>query len=318
MPMMFGGIDLGGTKVEACLFDADLKPVRSRRVATPRSSYAELVDCLVGQYEWLRDAAAGADLALGVGLPGVTEAATGLCLAANLVAAGKPLRQDLSRRLGFAVPFENDCKCFAFSEANGGAGEGYGTVFGLILGTGCGGGVCRRGRLVLGRNGLPGEVGHIGIPLGTAVSLDLPLLHCACGRDGCYETLLSGPGMAALARHRTGRAVPAEAIAEQAEAGDADLQRVLDGWLHLACELLRTIQVTVDPDCIVLGGGLSRIKGLEAKLSRQFVVHQVQGLVSPAILPARYGDSSGVRGAAMLAVSRVRDVAGANDRIRQA
>ncbi len=316
--MMFGGIDLGGTKIEACLFDADLKPVRSRRIATPRSSYAELIDCLDAQYEWLRGEAAVADLALGVGIPGVTEASTGICLAANLVATGKPLREDLSRRLGFLVPFENDCKCFALSETNGGAGEGYETVFGLILGTGCGGGVCHKGRLVQGNNGLPGEVGHIGIPLSTAVSLKLPLLHCACGRDGCYETLISGPGMVALARHLAGIGVPAEQIAEQAEAGSAELRQVLDGWLELVCELLRTIQVTVDPDCIVLGGGLSRIKGVESKLSRQFLAHHVQGVRTPAILTAKYGDSSGVRGAAMLAVSRERRADVAGERLRQA
>ena len=302
--MMFGGIDLGGTKIEACLFDADLRPVKSRRIATPRHSYAELLDCLDAQYEWLRGEAAAADLALGVGLPGLTEASTGICRASNLVAMGEPLRQDLSRRLGFAVPFENDCKCFALSEANGGAGEGYETVFGLILGTGCGGGVCHRGRLVHGNNGLPGEVGHIGIPLSTAVSLKLPLLRCACGRDGCYETLVSGPGMAALARHLTGVVVPTEEIAKRAEAGNQELQQVLEAWLQLVCELLRTIQVTIDPDCIALGGGLSRIKGVESKLSREFAAHKVQGLRSPVILSARHGDSSGARGAAMLAVSR--------------
>ena len=316
--MMVGGIDLGGTKIEACLFDASLKPVASRRIATPRSSYAELVDSVGAQYEWLRCEAAIADLALGVGIPGVTEASTGICLASNLVATGKPLRQDLSRRLGFAVPFENDCKCFALSEANGGAGEGYETVFGLILGTGCGGGVCHRGRLAQGNNGLPGEVGHIGIPLGAAASLKLPLLHCACGRDGCYETLISGPGMAALARHLTDMVVSAEGIAEQAEAGNEELRQVLDAWLQLVCELLRTIQVTVDPDCIVLGGGLSRIKGVESKLSGQFLAHQVQGVRSPAILIAKYGDSSGVRGAAMLAVPDGRCADVANERLRQA
>jgi predicted NBD/HSP70 family sugar kinase len=297
---MFGGIDLGGTKIEACLFDAGLEEIESRRIATPSHSYPALVDALAAQYDWLRERAGLERLPLGVGIPGVIERHSGFSLTANLPATGMPLRDDLSRRVGFAVAVENDCKCFALSEANGGAGAGYETVFGLILGTGCGGGVCRGGRLVTGANGLPGEIGHIGAPLATG--FDLPLVRCGCGRIGCYETLISGPGMTALARHQTGVEWRPEQIVAAAAAGDPAMQRVFETWIAVLCELLNLIQVTIDPDCIVLGGGLSRIEGVAALLSARFPWRKMEGALAAVIVTARYGDSSGVRGAAMLAV----------------
>ena len=306
---MFGGIDLGGTKIEACLVNADLEPVVSRRIATPATSYPELVNALIEQYDWLRGRAT-ADfghrgvLPLGIGIPGVIDRQTGLSMTANLPADKMPLRDDLTRRLGFAVAIENDCKCFALSEATGGAGAGYSTVFGLILGTGCGGGVCHHGRLVTGRNGLPGEVGHIGFPAHHPALRALPALACGCGRIGCFETLVSGPGMRALALHLTGTERSSEEIAMGAAGGDHALGLVFNVWLDILCELVHMIQLTIDPDCIVLGGGLSRIEGVVGRLADRFDRHRLQGTVAPAFLAARFGDSSGVRGAAMLAAAR--------------
>lgn len=303
---MYGGIDLGGTKIEACLFDSDLREITRRRVATPRHSYDDLVDALVGQYEWLRAEARLDMLPLGVGVPGQVDAETGLTLASNLAADEKPLRQDLSRRLGFPVRFENDCRCFAFSEANGGAGEGHDTVFGLILGTGCGGGVCYKGEMVAGRNGLPAqEIGHIGIPADAVPGIALPLERCACGRKGCYETLISGPGLTRLAKSLKGLELEAHEIAERA-ATQSEWGEVLDIWARIVCELFRTIQAAVDPDCIVLGGGVSRISGIEDRLRRHFPDHLIEGSRLPVIARAKYGDSSGVRGAALLAAIAAR------------
>ncbi len=301
---MFAGIDLGGTKIEACLFDSSLVRLTSRRIPTPRQSYTELLDALVDQYRWLREEAEVTDLPLGIGIPGLIEPTTGLSLTSNLPAMGRPLRDDLSRRLGFAVPVKNDCKCFALSEANGGAGDVYETVFGLILGTGCGGGVCYRGKLVEGSNGLPGEVGHTGVPLSAGHGIALPLLRCNCGRLGCFETLISGPGMTALARGLCGVDLQPEEIVGGALAGDEDLERVLVLWSDLVGELLRTIQGTVDPDCVVIGGGLSRVEGIEARLAERLPAHRINGARSPAIVVAKFGDSSGVRGAAMLVASQ--------------
>ena len=306
---MFAGIDLGGTKIEACLFNANLDPVLSRRIATPATSYSELVDALIAQYDWLCARAASdlghrGTLPLGIGIPGVIDRQTGLSKTANLRADGMPLRDDLSRRLGFAVPIENDCKCFALSEANGGAGAGYTTVFGLILGTGCGGGVCHHGKLVTGRNGLPGEVGHVGFPAHHPALRALPALVCGCGRIGCFETLVSGPGLQALALHLTGRETSPENIAVGASGGDSALRQVFDTWLDILCELVHMLQLTIDPDCIVLGGGLSRIDGIARLLADRFDLHRLQGMGAPVFLTARFGDSSGVRGAAMLAAAR--------------
>jgi predicted NBD/HSP70 family sugar kinase len=300
---MFGGIDLGGTKIEAGLFNAEMEPIASRRVATPRS-YPALIDALALQYGWMLETAAVDQLPLGIGIPGQVDRESGLSLTANLPAHGKPLRSDLSRRLGFAITVENDCKCFALSEANGGAGAGYDTVFGLILGTGCGGGVCRNGRLVLGANDLPGEIGHVGVPARFVVAAGLPLLTCGCGRIGCYETLVSGPGLSALARIRTGATMRPDAIAAAAAGGDPAMQSVIELWLDLMSELLNLIQVAIDPNCIVLGGGLSRIAHLEEWLAARFPWCGMVAVGPPAIVTARYGDSSGVRGAAMLAARR--------------
>lgn len=309
---MFGGIDLGGTKIEACLFDANLDPLTSRRIATPATSYPALVDALVEQYTWLR-AVAGTDfthtgdLPLGIGIPGLIDRQSGLSRTANLPASGMPLCADLARRIGFTVPIENDCKCFALSEATGGAGVGFTTVFGLILGTGCGGGVCHQGRLVAGHNGLPGEVGHIGLPAHRSALRDVPALRCGCGRTGCFETVVSGPGMQALARQLTGADISPERIVALASSGHDAMRRVYDIWLDVLCELLHVIQLTIDPDCIVLGGGLSRIGGIAGDLSDRFALHRLEGTEGPAILAARFGDSSGVRGAAMLAAMNRND-----------
>jgi len=297
---MFGGIDLGGTKIEASLFDRDMELVETRRIGTP-ASYGELVDALVAQYDWLCDVAGNEKPRLGVGIPGVIDPATGFSETSNLPATGKPLRVDFSDRVGFFVPVENDCKCFALSEANGGAGHGHETVFGLILGTGCGGGVCYQGSLVKGRNGLPGEVGHFGIPFELANSLNLPCLPCGCGRAGCYETLISGLGMSALSQHLTGQKLRPEQIAAAARDGNKDMDYVLSVWTKIVCELVHTIQLTIDPDCIVLGGGLSRIEGIAARIHTRYAAHRIHGVSGPDIFTAKYGDSSGVRGAALLA-----------------
>jgi N-acetylglucosamine kinase len=299
---MRGGIDLGGTKIEACLFDSNLEEITRRRIPTPRDSYERLLDSLVEQYEWMRREAGVEQLSLGVGIPGIVDADTGLSLTSNLPANRRPLRQDLSRRLGFHVPFQNDCKCFALSEANGGAGAGYETVFGLILGTGCGGGVCHRGQLTEGRNGLPGEVGHLGIPVEVIAGASPPLIRCKCGRNGCFETLISGPGISRMAKSLKGVDLEAHEIATGA-ASDAGLAEVMELWAAMVCELFRMLQATVDPDCIVLGGGVSRIPDVLALLVRHMPDHLIDGTRMPDVVLAKYGDSSGVRGAAMLASS---------------
>lgn len=294
----FGGMDVGGSKIETCLFDGEFRALERRRVQTTCTTYEELLDCIVGEARWL-DALAGRAIDLGIGLPGLVDHATGRALTSNLPATGRPLREDLVARLGRSVAMANDCKCFALSEANGGAGEGSETTLGLILGTGVGGGVTHRGRLVLGHNDLPGELGHLGIPGRFVTEWGLPMLRCGCGRVGCYETLVSGPGLARLAgRHGGADRSPAQ-IAQLSSAGDASMAAAMREWLTLLAELIHTAQCTIDMDCVVLGGGLSRIPGISRMLADTYRDRRISGRETRFAV-ARFGDASGTRGAAML------------------
>jgi fructoselysine-6-P-deglycase FrlB-like protein/predicted NBD/HSP70 family sugar kinase len=296
---LYGGMDVGGSKIETCLFDEQFQPLERRRVDTNCATYEQLLDCIVGEARWL-DARAGRPVQLGIGLPGLFDPASGRSLTSNLPATGLPLREDLTARLGRAVAMGNDTKLFALSEANGGAGEDAETMLGLILGTGVGAGVTYRGRLVRGYNDLPGEVGHLGIPGRFIAELNLPLLVCGCGRTGCYETLLAGPGLTRLAglHYQAAARSPAEIVKLAAE-GDPAMAAALRDWLTLLAELINTAQCTIDMDCVVLGGGLSRIPDVARMLAKTYRSHQFAGR-EPRFAVARFGDASGTRGAALL------------------
>ncbi|NOR63405.1 MAG: ROK family protein [Rhodobacteraceae bacterium] len=286
--MIAGGIDVGGTKIEASLFDGNWHAVETRRIETP-ANYAELVAAVQDQVAWLEAQQAG--LPLGIGIPGRHDSQSGLAFTANLPASQKPLRADILEAIGRDARFGNDCDLFAYSEATLGAGRKFNTVFGLILGTGIGGGFCVGQKLFQGANGTVGEVGHLPFP----ASLNLPQRACGCGRTGCFETLGSGPGMVALGQHINGHtASPAEIAAEDGEAFKA--------WLSLIAALVASLQCTLDPDCIVLGGGLSNIVGVAERLSAAAQPVMLKGTSAPIILKAKFGDSSGTRGAALLAV----------------
>lgn len=295
---LFGGMDVGGSKIETCLFDEQFRPLQRRRVDTACGTYEELLECIAREVRWLEEQAQGA-VDLGIGLPGLVDYRSGRALTSNLPASGRPLREDLMARLGRRVAVANDCKCFALSEANGGAGEDAETVLGLIVGTGVGGGVVQHGRLVLGHSDLPGELGHLGIPGRFVREWDLPLVQCGCGRAGCYETLVSGPGMVRLAeRHGVAGLSPAQ-IGERAAAGEPHMRAVMHEWITLLAELIYTAQCTIDMDCVVLGGGLSQIPGVQSLLETAFNTQRIVGR-EVRFAVARFGDASGTRGAAML------------------
>lgn len=302
---MLGGIDLGGTKIEACLFDSSLNVLHVNRISTPRSSYQDLLDAILSQCLWLEELARDRNLKIGIGVPGLIDRQTGLSTTANLPATGKPLQLDLNRILGRALAVENDCKCFALSESHDGSGSGANFVLGLILGTGIGGGFCMNRSLLSHNNGVSGEVGHIPMPAHLISRWKLPVLSCGCGRTGCYETLVSGPGMARLCLHLTGRSISAPHIVDGFLSGDSELAMVFNVWLTLLCELIQAVQLVIDPDCIVFGGGLSKIPDLAERVSEVFSLHQLPGIRAPIFAKAKYGDSSGVRGAAILAKSLI-------------
>ncbi len=299
-----GGIDLGGTKIEAVLFDSALSRKTLRRRITPRDNYSDLLDALAEEVAWLRSQSGRPDLPVGIGVPGLINRQTGISVTANLPANGHPLAQDLAQKAGGKIVAANDCKCFTLSEANGGAGEGHEHVFGLILGTGLGGGYCLNGQLILGRNDLPGEVGHYGLPAYLVATHQLPLLPCGCGRVGCVETLISGTGIAQIAKTVTGIALSAEQVAaDPSEPGNV---KTLQIWSELTAELLHTIQLHLDPDCIVLGGGLSNIDEVDIILSKALDRIALPSVRRPAIVKPAFGDSSGSRGAALLAYGLTR------------
>jgi predicted NBD/HSP70 family sugar kinase len=290
------GIDLGGTKIEGIALAKDRVVVPGRRVVTPRD-YEGTLDAiarLVAEIE----AQAGRTGTVGVGIPGVVSRANGLVKNANSVwLNGRPILADLEARLARPVRVANDANCFALSEAVDGAGQGAHVVFGVILGTGVGGGIVVDGRVLTGANAVAGEWGHN--PL-LPVDRDHPLPLCYCGRRGCIETYLSGPGLSADHAAANGERRDAAEIARRAEGGEAACIGSLERYeLRLARALASVINV-IDPDVIVLGGGLSNIARLYTNVPRLWDEHVFSDEVRTRLVPARHGDSSGVRGAAWL------------------
>lgn len=292
------GIDLGGTKIEAIALGDDGDEVDRIRVPTPRGDYSGIVTSVAALVEQLEDRH-GEARSIGVGSPGAIDRSSGMVKNANSVALnGRPLGEDLRDRLGGRVVVANDADCFALSEARDGAGAGTDPVFGVILGTGVGGGVVVGGALVAGVNGVAGEWGHL--PLQWPRPSELPGPPCYCGRFGCVETYLSGPGLERDHAAASGTRLPAREIAAAAEAGDemarASLERYAD---RLARSLAAVINV-VDPETIVLGGGVSNIPYWYERVPELWTRYVFSDAVVTRIAPAAHGDSSGVRGAAWL------------------
>jgi fructokinase len=272
------GVDLGGTKIEAIMLDGGREVFR-KRIASPRGDYAATVTAI-------RILLEGLEGTVGIGIPGALSRATGLVKNANSTwLIGKPLKQDLEKALGREVRIANDANCFALSEAVDGAGKGAEVVFGVILGTGVGGGIVVRGRVLAGPNAIAGEWGHNPLPLPR--DSDLPLPACYCGRKGCIETYLSGPGLARDAK---------KSSAEEAAQDPRALARYEE---RLARALASVINV-VDPDVIVLGGGMSNVARLYDSVPRLWGRYVFSDRVDTRIAPPAHGDSSGVRGAAWL------------------
>ncbi|WP_322894602.1 MULTISPECIES: ROK family protein [unclassified Yoonia] len=292
------GIDLGGTKIEAQVFDADWALVERRRVGTP-DSYPALCAALQDLALWA-DQIAGQPLPIGIGAAGAVNPRDGLVLAANLAATGQPLPSDLSVALDRPVTYLNDSRALALSEAVFGAGRSYDSVFALVLGTGVGGGFVQSGMLQGGVSGTGGEVGHIAAPAHLVQRHGLPVLDCPCGRQGCIETLISGAGLARIATMMTGRALTAPQIIA-ARGTDRRMQAVWRVWCALTADLIQTLTLTLDPACIVLGGGMSDIPDLASDLTIAVAQAQFQGFASPVILRAAGGAESGARGAAYAA-----------------
>ena len=280
------GIDLGGTKIEALALDPLGREVFRKRVLTPRGDYAATLEAVLAL---VNEIGAGT---VGVGIPGAMSRVTGLVKNANSTwLIGQPLKQDLERALGREVRFENDANCFALSEAIDGAGQGARVVFGVILGTGVGGGLVVDRRVLVGRNAIAGEWGHNPLPMPSAA--DLPLPACYCGRTGCIETYLSGPGLERDHERLTQKKLTAKEVA--ALDGEA-----LDRYVERLGRALAGVINILDPDVIVLGGGMSSVERLYSEVQRRWTRHVFSDQVATRLVRNAHGDSSGVRGAAWL------------------
>ncbi len=292
------GIDLGGTKIEALAIDAHGAELARYRIDTPRDDYDATVAAMVGLVHRL-EAETGSTGTVGAGIPGSISRITGLVKNANSTwLNGRPLDRDLATALGREVRVANDANCFAVSEATDGAAAGRHVVFGVILGTGCGGGVAIGGRVHEGPNGVAGEWGHN--PLPWPRPEEYPGPACYCGKRGCMEMWVSGTGIALDYRTVTGKTLTTQEIVTQFEAGDREAAAAMGRFEdRLARGLAQVINI-LDPDVIVVGGGVSRVKHIYRELPKKLKEYVFGGEASTPILQAMYGDSSGVRGAAWL------------------
>ena len=293
------GIDLGGTKIEGIVLDENGNEQARRRIAAPQGHYQQTVETIAGLVTALEHEADAAGASIGVGIPGAVSPASGKIKNANSTwIIGHPLDKDLEARLGRPVRIANDANCFAVSEAIDGAAAGAATVFGVILGTGVGGGVVIDGKVRTGLNAIAGEWGHN--PLPWPNDFEHPGADCYCGKKGCIETFLSGPGMARDHAAQGGGTLTAEEITSAAAKDDTGGQDTLARYQDRLARALATMINILDPDVIVLGGGLSNIGGLYETVPRLWQDWVFSDRADTPLHKNKHGDSSGVRGAAWL------------------
>jgi len=292
------GIDLGGTKIEAIALGDDGATLLRRRVPTPAGDYSGTLEAIAGLVASAEQHAARPGT-VGIASPGAISPRTGLLKNSNsTVLNGRPFDRDLAKRLGRPVRIENDANCLALSEAVDGAGAGAEVVFGVILGTGVGGGLVVGGRIVGGRNRIAGEWGHN--PLPWPGDDERPGPGCYCGKTGCIETFLSGPALARDYLAHSGNELRAEEIALAADCDDVAAERCLAQYEDRLARGLASVINVLDPDVIVLGGGMSNLTQLYAALPSRVAGYAFSDRIDTPIVRAVHGDSSGVRGAAWL------------------
>jgi fructokinase len=292
------GVDLGGTKIEGAAIDVSGAAHFRQRVATPAGDYRATLEATTGLVRAI-EREIGQTASVGIGIPGTISPATGLVKNANSTCLiGRPLQSDLEAALGRPVRLANDANCFALSEAIDGAARGLETVFGVILGTGVGGGIAIGGRVLVGANAIAGEWGHN--PLPWPAPEEMPGPPCYCGRLGCIETFLSGPGLAADHFRNTAHRLRPTEIVDAAGQGDAASAATLERYIERLARGLAAVINLLDPDAIVLGGGLSGIAAVYERVPDLWTRYIFSDRVVTRLLRPVHGDSSGVRGAAWL------------------
>lgn len=292
------GIDLGGTKIEIIALDDAGNTLLRKRIKTPQGDYSGTLNAIANLITYAEQKT-GQEGSIGIGMPGAVSPTTGLMRNSNSVCLnGQPLLQDLQNRLQRDVRIANDANCFALSEAVDGAAQGADVVFGVIIGTGVGGGIVIHNQLLVGANAIAGEWGHNPLPWATR---DEQHGHtCYCGKHGCIETFLSGTGLAQHYKVETGRQLRAEEIVAEAGQGNSCCEKLLMQYEERLAKALAHVINILDPDVIVLGGGMSNITRLYNNVPKKWGTYVFSDSVMTRLVPAKYGDSSGVRGAAWL------------------
>lgn len=299
------GIDLGGTKIEGIVLDDQGRELIRHRVSTPARDYSATLQAISDLIRFLENAVSQT-ATIGIGSPGAISPSSGLLRNSNSVCMnGQPVKEDLEKILGREIRLANDANCFALSEAVDGAGKGKQVVFGVIIGTGTGAGIIINGRVLNGVNAIAGEWGHNPLPWPLAQSYESPGYEtpgpeCYCGKRGCIETYLSGPGLSGAFYALTGERQAAIDIVELAEQGNEPAEICLQQYENRMARGLAHVINILDPDVIVLGGGMSNVSRLYTNVPKQWSNYVFSDKVSTALLAPVYGDSSGVRGAAWL------------------
>jgi predicted NBD/HSP70 family sugar kinase len=294
------GVDLGGTKIVSALFDENWQPVLSQRVATPADSYDSLLAALTAQIRWIQDHATVP--VVGLGVPGIVDRDTLALHAANLRASGQRLGVDLAMASSVDIRLINDSKALALSEACLGAGAPYRSVLGISIGTGIAAGMVVRESLLSDPAGMAGEIGHMSIPAATIQNQKLPVLSCACGKSGCYETFLCGPGFTRLGECLYGVEQSVESWSQQYRDNDRQATTLMAHWYTLLAAMLAEMMLCYDPDCIVFGGGVTAMP--DFILNTENALQKAERLTRhmPALHTAGGHEFSAARGAALAAV----------------
>lgn len=302
---MYYGFDMGGTKIELGVFDANLQRIWHKRVPTPREDYSLLLQTL---HDLTREADefCGIKGSVGIGIPGLPNADDGTVFTANVPAAmGQSLQGDLSGLIGREVRIDNDANCFALSEAWDPEFRRYPTVLGLILGTGVGGGLIVNGNIVSGRNHITGEFGHFRLPVDALdiLGVDTPRVPCGCGHKGCIENYISGRGFEWMYKHFNQQSLSATEIIANYNIGESKAIAHVERFMDVLAVCLGNLLTMLDPHLVVIGGGLSNFEHIYQELPKRLPQHLLRVARLPRIEKARYGDAGGVRGAAFLHLS---------------
>ena len=296
---MHYGIDVGGTKIEFAVFDRSFSRIHTHRINTPTDSYSEFVDANRALIQSADDEY-GDHCTVGLGLAGIVDQ-NGKSFSTNVPCLnGHHVQADLSLAIDRNVRCINDVRAFALSEARGGAAEGSPTMVGVILGTGAASGFCRNGVPRLGADGVAGEWGHIPIPAIVVAEHRLPFFDCTCGKHGCIETYVSGPGLANLARHYMGEEVRSADCIARMRKGEVSAVRAFEVWVDCIAHVISQLVLHNNPHVIVIGGGMSKVEELYTLLPDAVAALLLYGVSPPPIRRAVFGDDSGVRGAAIV------------------